>query len=104
MDATPPEDLVDSVLRRTSGPPCTRACELLCDLVDAALEEPDAELVRMHLLACEECGSTARALGGLRHDLPAMQGIEPDRAFVDDVLARTSRSLRRRLAAGCRSL
>jgi predicted anti-sigma-YlaC factor YlaD len=85
----PPADLAGSILERTSGPACNGARDRLCDYVDGALPEIDAELVRLHLDGCESCEGLALALTSLTAELPAMAEIEPDAAFVDDVLART---------------
>jgi anti-sigma factor RsiW len=93
----PPADLAGSILERTSGPACDGARNRLCDYVDGSLAELDAELVRLHLDGCRECEGLARALVSLAAELPAMAEIEPDPAFVGDVLARTV-PLRKRFA------
>ena len=86
----PPADLTAAVLERTTGPACPRARTLLCDHVDGLLEDPLArELVPMHLGACAECAALAGVLTSLSADLHGMAAIEPDAAFVGDVLART---------------
>jgi hypothetical protein len=69
----------------------------LCDYVDGSLPEIDVELVRLHLGGCEACEGLALALTSLAGELPAMAEIEPDSAFVGDVLARTV-PWRRRIA------
>ncbi len=97
-DVNAPEGLAEAVLERTSGSRCVRARDLLSDLVDGTLGEPDAELVRIHLDGCRECGSTATALARLREDLPLLAEIRPGERFVEDVLSRTSRGWRRRMA------
>jgi len=99
-----PEGLAEAVLARTSGSPCGRARELLCDLVDETLQEADAELVGIHLGGCAECRSTAAALARLRTDLPLLAEVRPGERFVEGVLARTSRGWRWRLEGRLRLL
>ena len=85
----PPPGLAESILASTSGSPCARARELLCDFVDQSLEDVDAELVRLHLEACQECAALSRAVARMTEDLPMLADLEPDARFVDDVLAAT---------------
>lgn len=102
IDATGPdvpEGFAEAVLEQTSGTQCERALELLCDLVDETLEEPDAGLVAIHLEHCRECRSCAKALARLGEQLPFEAELPPDDRWVHDVLTRTSRSRRRRIAA-----
>ena len=100
----PPDDLADSILRRTSGRACNAAEGLLCALVDGALGETDAELTRLHVATCPSCAATVRALVCLRDELPAMAERDPGRAFTAGVVARTSGSWRRRVAARFQAL
>ena len=93
----PPDSLAGSILERTSGPACETARDRLCDYVDGSLPEFDSDLVRLHLDGCEACEGLAAALASLARELPAMAEIEPDSAFVSDVLSRTV-PWRRRLA------
>ena len=83
-------DLTAAVLERTTGSPCTRAREILCDYVDDALDVVDRELLTLHLGRCSECAATATALAGLAQDLPSMAVLALDGGFVGDVLAATS--------------
>ena len=87
-------DLTAAVLERTTGSPCIRAREILCDYVDDALDAVDRELLTLHLERCRECAATAMALAVLAEDLPAMAVLTPAGGFVGEVLAATS--LRRR--------
>ena len=96
LSTPPPVDLVESILERTSGSPCARASELLCDLVDRALPTVDGQLVRLHLESCPRCSHLHTVLVHLGEDLPAFAHLEPDAAFVSEVLARTRETLRRR--------
>jgi predicted anti-sigma-YlaC factor YlaD len=91
----PPADLAGSILEKTSGSACDGARDRLGDHVDGTLEGLDSELVRLHLDGCRECEGLARALASLAAELPAMAEIEPDAAFVDDVLAKTTSRRRR---------
>jgi len=97
----PPGDLIRSVLVETTGPVCASAREELCDWIDGELDAFDGELVRSHVAGCEECRVLVRCLTTLSADLPLLAELEPDPAFVDDVLERTlpSRSSRARWAA-----
>jgi len=96
--AAAPEGLAEAILARTSGSPCGRARDLLCDLVDGTLEEGDAELARIHVEHCAECGSFARALVRLLEELPTLADAHPGARFVESVLDRTSRGWRQRMA------
>ena len=95
----PPDGLAETILERTSGKSCGRARDLLCDLADGILGEPDAEIVGVHLAHCRECRACADALRRLGEDLPALAEESPDPGIVEGVLARTSRAPRRRVAA-----
>jgi anti-sigma factor RsiW len=84
-----PADLADWVLDQTTGRPCESARLNLCEFVDGRLDSVDAELLRTHLGACEECAALSRVLTGLAADLPLLAEMEPDERFVGEVLART---------------
>jgi anti-sigma factor RsiW len=96
--AQAPEGLAEAILARTTGSPCGRARDLMCDLVDGRLDEPDAEIVKVHLEHCRECASHARALARLREQLPSLAEVSPGERFLEGVLARTSRGWRKRMA------
>ena len=83
------DDLTESILARTSGPPCARAEAQLGGHVDGALDGLDRELVDAHLRECGDCSTLATTLTRLGDDLPAFAELRPDAALVDDVLART---------------
>jgi anti-sigma factor RsiW len=85
----PPAGLVETVLAGTTGSVCETARERLCDYVDAELEPFDGELMRSHLSGCDECSTLARCLSRLSTELPLLAELEPDPAFVGDVLRRT---------------
>ncbi|MDH3285146.1 MAG: zf-HC2 domain-containing protein [Acidobacteriota bacterium] len=86
----PPQGLTASILDRTSGAPCDPARHLLCAFVDRTLPPVDRELVRLHVMECEGCGSLARVLAVMREELPVLAEMRPDAGFVGDVLAQTS--------------
>ena len=106
----PPAGLVETVLAGTTGAVCRTARERLCDYVDAELEPFDAELMRSHLSGCDECSAVARCLSRISAELPLLAELEPDPAFVGDVLQRTVRDRSRstrwaaRMTAGWRGL
>jgi hypothetical protein len=89
MDEKNKEDMIQSILRRTSGSPCRRAEALLCDHVDGTLEELDARLVQGHLDHCAGCRDLAATLAGMQPTLAEMAEIEPAEDFVEGVLAAT---------------
>ena len=96
-----PGDLADTVLSRTSGPPCERARASLGDLLDGALGPIDRQLVEEHLRHCADCAALAAAAARLGVELPAFAELPPPRGSADAVLARTrGRTAGRRAAAG----
>lgn len=94
------EDLVRSILDRTSGPACGRALEHLPGLVDNILDSGDRTLVQAHLENCPGCRSVAVVLGWMGKELPAMAEIDPGEEFTAAVLVRTARLPSRAAAAG----
>ncbi len=94
------EDLVRSILGRTSGPACGRALEHLPALADGNLDPVDRALVQGHLEHCAECRAVAVVLGWLGGELPAMAEVDPGQEFTATVLARTARMPSRTAAAG----
>ena len=84
------QKFAESVLERTSGSPCVRARELLCDHVDGLLGDADSELVRGHLDHCEACAALSTSLSELRNELPAMADIQPGPFFSAAVIRRLS--------------
>lgn len=88
-EVAPPDDLTAAILDRTSGSPCVRSRELLCDYTDGRLGQIDTDLVRLHLETCDGCRAIAVALALLAEDLPAMARLSPGEDFVADVVAST---------------
>jgi hypothetical protein len=83
------EEMIQSILRRTSGSPCRRAEALLCDHIDGTLEELDARLVQGHLDHCSGCRELTATLVEMQPTLTEMAEIEPAEDFVEGVLAAT---------------
>jgi anti-sigma factor RsiW len=83
-------DLSGSILERTSGSPCDRAEEIVCDYVDDALEPLDRELLELHNDSCAGCGSMTTALAKLSVELPAMAEMTPPASLLEGVLAATT--------------
>jgi len=83
-------DFVRDVLARTSGSACERACGLLPDLTDGALEAMDRQLVQRHLEHCGPCRAVAVTLGWLGPELAARAELDPGPGFTAAVLARTT--------------
>ncbi len=87
--AAPPEDLVDTVLASTSGPPCDRAESLLCAWLDGETAGTDRDLMAAHLDHCAHCRGLAAAMTRLAAELPELAELRPDPGFVEAVLAAT---------------
>ena len=87
--AAPPDDLVDAVLARTSGPACGRAEEQLCGWLDGELAATERRLVEAHLDSCDGCRALAAAVSRLRAELPRLAELRPDPGFVGAVLRAT---------------
>jgi len=83
------EDWTRAVLSRTASDPCAQAIDRLPPWVDGDLERFDAKLVGGHVEHCAGCNALAGVLRTMREELPQLAEIEPDIAFVDDVLAAT---------------
>jgi hypothetical protein len=84
------DDLVGSILERTSGSPCPRAREGLAERgLGPAVDPVSEELLRAHLETCEGCAALSRILAGLQETLPLLAEIEPGEEFTAQVLART---------------
>lgn len=83
------------ILSRTSGAACGSAVSRLCAWSDGELDTVDTDLVAGHLRHCLECAGLARALARLQVELPRLAAVDPGPAFLESVLARTSRRARR---------
>jgi predicted anti-sigma-YlaC factor YlaD len=91
LDAAAQAALTASVMNGIGGDPCASARDRLCDFVDGALEPFDRELVAVHLSGCAACAALAGALARSTAVLPSFAAATPRGAFVEDVLAATSR-------------
>jgi len=80
-------ELTMSILARTSGKSCRQAGDLLCDLVDGALQGEQAELLKIHLAHCSGCSRTLEVLSALKHRLPELAELQPATGFTGQVLA-----------------
>jgi len=88
----PPQGLLSSILAETGGPACGRAGELLAERLDGELENLDNRLVDAHADDCVDCDALRSTFAHLAVDLPALQEMQPDTGFANDVFALTSRS------------
>jgi anti-sigma factor RsiW len=85
------QDLANSILGRTSGSACNRACALLCDFVDGTLDPTYLSLLTTHLKHCSACKSLAGQLSELNQVLPELAEIDPGPGFLARVLRMTIR-------------
>jgi hypothetical protein len=83
------QDLLLSILDRTSGAPCGAAALLLCDWVDGRLDQDDWEIISLHIDHCLNCRSLAASMQELKEVLPEMAEIRTDESFIARVLAST---------------
>ena len=90
LDLPQPIDLSSSILERTSGSPCDRAQEIVCDYVDETLPQLDRELLELHNDSCTDCDSMTAALAKLSVELPAMAELTPPATLLEGVLAATT--------------
>ena len=84
------DEMVSSILRRTTGTACAAAEPHLCDWVDGGLESADSEILSLHVAHCSNCSALAASLAELKAFLPSMANLEPDDRFTDDVLRATT--------------
>lgn len=85
------DDLIDSILARTSGSACPAARERLAGSgLDLAADPVGEELLRAHLRRCAECEELSRVLAGLDESLPLLASLDPGEEFTARVVARTS--------------
>ena len=75
------QDLLLSILHKTSGAPCGDAALLLCDWVDGHLDQDDWEIISLHIDHCPNCRSLAASLQELKEVLPEMAEIETDESL-----------------------
>lgn len=98
-------DLAGSIIARTTGGACSGIENRICAFVDGEAAEAERELIAGHIGHCPECAALARALRWTKESLPDLAEIEPDVAFVSDVLdltTRADRGVRRATEQGSR--
>ncbi len=88
-------DLTRSILEKTSGNACGSVLDRVCAQLDGDSDESQKTLVDGHLAHCPDCSELARTLSWMKQALPALAEVEPDVAFVSDVLEETTRADRR---------
>lgn len=91
LTAEAEQPLLGEILKKTSGPACSRALEEMCDLVDGTIASTEANILSIHLQHCPSCGETRRILAEIRAVLPQMARIWPGAGFAHEVLAATTR-------------
>lgn len=80
------EDLIQSVLKKTSGGSCGQAHELLPDFVDNELSPVQRELVDRHLEKCSSCQQICKTMEELAEELPCLAEIDPGKSFTAECL------------------
>lgn len=88
-------DLAGSIIARTTGGACSGIENRICAFVDDDSTGLERELVAGHLEHCADCAALVHALRWMKESLPPLAEIEPDVAFVSDVLDATTRADRR---------
>jgi hypothetical protein len=83
------QDLLLSILHKTSGVACSDAALLLCDWVDGRLTQDDWEIISLHIDHCQNCRPLAASLQELKEVLPEMAEIEPDESLTGRILLAT---------------
>jgi hypothetical protein len=94
------EDLIREILERTSGSPCGRARDLICQQTDGTLEKVDTGLLSAHNEHCADCRAMASTVVWMQQPLHDLAEIDPGPQFAETVLRRTlplGRRLGRRL-------
>jgi hypothetical protein len=87
-----PREFLNSVLSRTSGSACVKACDLLCERIDNRPQVVDQHLLNGHLSTCPDCAVVAATLELMGNELPFLAEIDPGEAFAESVFLRTSRA------------
>jgi anti-sigma factor RsiW len=91
---------VGDVLRRTTGPACRRAEDLLPDFADGLLDAGTASLVASHLAHCAACAALAETLRAMGPVLASLAEVEPGPDLLVSVLDATSRRPKERVGSG----
>lgn len=80
------EDLIQSVLKKTSGGSCGQAHALLPDYVDKELSSAQRVLVDRHLEKCTSCQQIHRTMEELAEELSCLAEIDPGKSFTIECL------------------
>jgi hypothetical protein len=80
------EDLIQSVLKKTSGGSCGQVHELLPDYVYNELSPVQIELVDRHLEKCSSCQQIHKTMEELAEELPCLAEIDPGKSFTAECL------------------
>ena len=83
------DDLVLSILHRTSGPACSSAQQHLCDWIDGDLGADEREMISLHIAHCPDCLALTLSLNLLKEVLPGMATLDPGAHFIQEVLGAT---------------
>jgi hypothetical protein len=89
MNRNDRENLIRGIMQRTSGSPCGRARDLICEQTDGTLEKVDAGLLSAHSEHCADCRSLAATMAWMRRPLQELAEIDPGPQFTADVLQQT---------------
>ena len=84
-----PDDLTNSILKRTSGLACGRSRDYLPDFVDGKLDAGSGGLLALHLQYCSGCRALDQSLRGLAGTFPGMALLEPEEGFTAAVMQAT---------------
>jgi hypothetical protein len=76
------EELLQAVLKKTSGQSCAHSHEWLADYVDGALAATSRKLMEQHLENCRSCRQICRIMGELKETLPGLAQIDPGDGFT----------------------
>jgi anti-sigma factor RsiW len=85
-------DLTRSILALTSGSPCAHMRDLMCDLLDGALDSERRALAQAHLDHCPDCTALVASLNASTVALPRLAEVDPGPWFLQRVLSTTSRA------------
>lgn len=80
------EELVQAVLKNTSGGSCSEAHELLPDYVDGVMTRASSGLVKQHLEYCSSCQQIQRTMKELKEELPGLVEIDPGSSFTSECI------------------
>lgn len=98
------DGFVAGVVNKTSGPACGRVRESVCMRADGGIDDLTEAMRVAHTAHCADCRRFTAKFEWIMAELPLWREMEPDGAFVRDVLLATSHaagsSFWKRFAAG----